>query len=100
MSRRFLVSALLAFTIMLLITGGIVWAAIMSSTNYEMDKLTLEGSGGNMASANYNVGFTVGQTVIGATSSTNYQAKLGFWPGTQTIERDEEVYLPIMVKND
>ncbi len=58
-------------------------ALAMTSTNYRMDwnvPLT-GGAGGSMSSTNYHADLTVGQTVVGASSSTNYAAGLGYWYG-------------------
>ena len=54
----------------------------MSSANYQLDWFTpMTGSGGPTISTNYAANFTVGQTAIGASSSANYQAGLGYWYG-------------------
>ena len=55
----------------------------MSSTNYALDWLVpLTGAGGGPgSSANYAADFTVGQVAIGAASSANYAAGLGYWHG-------------------
>jgi hypothetical protein len=71
-------------------------AQAMSSPNFKLDWLVpLTGGGGAAASANYAVKFTVGQTVVGAMSSTNYQLELGFWAGIGP----SPVYLPLILKN-
>ena len=71
-------------------------ALAMESTNYRLDWFTpLTGSGGNSNSTNYAVNFTVGQSAIGAGSSTNYEGCLGYWCG---IEGEHEIYLPLVLR--
>jgi hypothetical protein len=69
----------------------------MSSQNYSIDwYLPMTGSGGGEAgSTNYAVNFSVGQTVIGASSSNNYHSGLGYWYG---LLLDQLKTLPIIFK--
>jgi hypothetical protein len=54
----------------------------MESTNYKMEwYVPLSGGGGSASSANYAMDYTVGQTVIGNSSSAHYSTGLGFWAG-------------------
>ncbi len=96
MYKRFISPTLLAITLILLLSGGVVLAAIMSSDNYSLSKLTLEGSGGSMSSDNYRVNLTVGQVGVGSASSENYQVGFGFWPGA--VRGGGNVYLPLVLK--
>ncbi len=86
---------LLALTAILLLAGSVL---AMSSTNYRLDWLTpMTGGGGAPASsASYAVNFTVGQTAIGASSSANYGAGLGYWYGAVAQFR---IFLPVVLKN-
>ena len=70
----------------------------ISSTNYALDWFApLTGGGGGAAgSTNYAANFTVGQSAIGASTSTNYEAGLGYWYGAGGEYR---VYLPVMLKS-
>ncbi len=72
----------------------------MESTNYKLTWFTpLTGSGGEgVSSTNYAANFTVGQSVIGASSSMNYESCLGYWCGGDGVEYDYEVYLPLILK--
>ena len=92
MRRR--VTVLLALTAILLLAGS---ALAMSSTNYRLDWFTpMTGGGGAPASsASYAVNFTVGQTAIGASSSANYGAGLGYWYGAVAQFR---IYLPLVLR--
>jgi hypothetical protein len=73
-----------------LLFGARTWA--MSSPTYRLDWFTpLTGSGGGPASsANYKADFTIGQTVIGKTSSANFRAGLGYW----YVMDPQSLYLP------
>ena len=52
------------------------------STSYALEWVTTEGNGGGEASStNYTVVLTIGQSVIGETEGTSYDAQLGFWYG-------------------
>jgi hypothetical protein len=81
--------------IALLLLGGSALA--MSSTNYALDWFVpLTGSGGGpVSSAHYAADFTVGQVVIGAASSANYTAGLGYWYG---IGSRYQIFLPIILR--
>jgi hypothetical protein len=68
----------------------------MESANFSLDWYTpLNSSGGGPSqSANYVANFTIGQTVIGASSSENYSLGLGYWYGLQLYR----VFLPLIMK--
>ena len=86
---------LLALTAILLLAGSVL---AMSSTNYRLDWFTpmTGGGGGPASSASYAVNLTVGQTAIGASSSANYGAGLGYWYGAVAQFR---IFLPVVLKN-
>ncbi len=70
-------------------------AQAMISTNYKMDWFVpLSGGGGHASSTNYAVDITVGQTAVGAASSPNYNAGLGFW----TAVWEWIIHLPLIIK--
>ena len=72
-------------------------ALAMSSDHYRLDWFVpLTGSGGAANSAHYAVNFTVGQSVIGSFSGTNYSGCLGYWCGAAAQYR---VYLPLVLRN-
>jgi hypothetical protein len=90
----------LLIAVVVVLMGGLLLAQIalaMSSTNYKLDWFTplTTGGGGAMSSANYAANITVGQTVRGASASTNYQAGLGYWYGAGGAYR---VFLPVILK--
>jgi hypothetical protein len=72
---------ILSVVVLLLLLAQV--AHSMSSTSYRLDWFTpLTSSGGGASSStNYSVNITIGQSVIGVASSTNYQIGLGFWYG-------------------
>jgi hypothetical protein len=77
MKRKTILFTLL---LLLLLAHG---AQAMSSTNFALDWFTplTSNGGGPSHSTNYAANFTIGQTVIGASSSTNYSMSLGYWYG-------------------
>ncbi len=85
---------LLTLAVLLLLTSSVL---AMSSTNYRLDWFTpLTGGGGGASnSTNYAVNFTVGQSAIGTSSSTNYGGCLGYWCGI----REYRVFLPLVLRN-
>ena len=80
--------------LLLLLAHG---AQAMSSTNFALDWFTLLTSNGGDASSstNYAANFTIGQTVIGASSSTHYSMSLGYWYG---LFQQFLLRLPIVIK--
>ena len=94
MSKRTLIVIAGVLLCSLLLSGV---ALAMRSTNYWLDRYTpLTGGGGGPASStNYAGNFTVGQSGIGASSSTNYQACLGYWCGLA----EYRVFLPLVLRN-
>jgi hypothetical protein len=73
-------------------------ALAMSSTNYRLDWFTpLTGGGGGAASsASYAVNFTVGQSVVGASTSANYGGCLGYWCAGEV---EHQVFLPLVLRD-
>jgi hypothetical protein len=91
-------TVLLTLLILLLLAHG---AQAMSSINFNLNWLVpLTSSGGGPASSvHYAANFTVGQTVINASSSTNYAVGLGYWYGIlPTFRVRFQVRLPIIIK--
>ena len=83
---------LLCLLILLLLAGD---AGAMSSSNFKLDWLVpmTGGGGGPAGSPNYAANFTIGQTVVGASSSENYKVSLGYWPGAT---HQNIVFLPMV----
>lgn len=93
--KRTTILILLALLIFFLLTSS---ALAMSSDNYKLDWFVpLTGGGGGPAgSTNYAVNFTIGQSAIGASSSTNYGVGLGYWYGAGA---QLKIYLPLILRN-
>jgi hypothetical protein len=91
MKRKTILFTLL---LLLLLAHG---AQAMSSANFALDWYTpLTSSGGGLSSSvNYAVNFTIGQTAIGTSSSTNFSTGLGYWYG---IFQQFRVRLPLVAK--
>lgn len=87
------ITLFLILVLLLVLAGS---ALAMESTNYQLNWFTpLTGGGGNSNSTNYAVNFTVGQSVIGTGSSTNYEGCLGYWCGTGS---EHHIYLPQILR--
>ncbi|MGD2178545.1 MAG: hypothetical protein PVG71_12060 [Anaerolineae bacterium] len=89
----------------IVIAGVLLWALLpgtvtlaMGSDNYRLDWFTpLTGSGGGAASSDhYAINFTVGQTVIGKSDSSNYEGCLGYCCGGAAEYR---IFLPLVLRS-
>lgn len=67
-----------------------------SSANYAIPWNVVSGGGSEMASANYAIKSTTGQTAIGPGSSSNYSIGAGYWYGLG--ERSFKIFLPLEMK--
>jgi hypothetical protein len=66
----------------------------MSSSNYKINSDVLAPGGWPSNSTNYSVGDTVGESVIGEGSSTNYTLGAGFWYGGRSLMcQSNDVYM-------
>jgi hypothetical protein len=54
-----------------------------SAANFEIPWQSVNGGGGPMSSASYSVNSSVGQAVIGFSTSANFQAGQGYWYGAE-----------------
>ncbi len=90
MKRTFIL--LMSIGLLLLVST----ASAMSSANYRLDWFTplTTGGGGAATSTHYVVNLTIGQTAYDTSTSTHYQAGLGYWAGLVTYR----VYLPLVLK--
>ena len=96
--KRLSVSILAGFLIILLGVGiGVAQSTHKSSTNYSVPWDVNAAGGSEMASANYAINSTAGQTVIGPGSSGNYKIGAGYWYGQ--IERSYKLFLPLGLNN-
>lgn len=92
-TRAFSIAFLL---IVVLLFGGMTFA--MRSTNFAITRDLFSGSvGGTMTSASYRVDGTLGQAIIGLSSSEHYQINAGYW--FDEIESSAHlVYLPFITR--
>jgi len=72
-------------------------ASATVSTNYRLDWFTPlnTAGGGPVSSAHYSADITIGQTAYTASTSSAYQASLGYWAGILSTLR---VMLPLMMR--
>lgn len=85
---------LLTLILLLLLANGV---QAMGSANYSLGWIVplTSGGGGATASTNYIVTYTIGQSVIGESNSTNFGMNLGFW---QTFVNLLHQWLPLALK--
>lgn len=78
---------------MLLVLLLVPVVSAMSSTHYALDWINplSSGGGGHAVSQEYAVDITIGQSVIGNSSSASHTANLGFW---QRLEQLVHLWLP------
>ena len=91
MNKR-LASLIIGFVCVVIVIG---FALAGSSANYTIPWDVLGRGGNEIASTNYAINSTVGQTSIGPMSSTNYVLKAGYWYGRVT----QYIYLPYVGKD-
>jgi membrane-bound metal-dependent hydrolase YbcI (DUF457 family) len=94
MKKKAPITFLLSLLLLLLAVGSVL---AMSSTNYGLNWFVPFSSGGGSAasSTNYQANITIGQSAVGAVSSTNYQIGIGYWPAFPFIINS---YLPVIRK--
>ena len=68
-------------------------ASIGSAQSYQVDWYVIGSGGGHSESSNYQVNGTIGQPIVGITSSDNYTIESGFWVGGGIIGPQEFAYL-------
>jgi hypothetical protein len=68
--------------------------AVAFAQNYRCDWNVVGIGGGDMSSAAYRCGSTVGQTAVGLTTSSAYQAFIGFWQIDAPVGVQEEAKWP------
>jgi hypothetical protein len=89
----------LAGVFILVLGAGIVFAQPSegSSPNYSIPWDVVSGGGNEMASANFAIKSTTGQTTIGPGSSSSYSIGAGYWTGL--TQRAYEIFLPLSLKS-
>ena len=81
-----------------LLIGAVTAASAMSSPNFRLDwYVNISGAGGGRTSSTqYTADFTVGQNAVGASSSTNFNASMGYWAA---FPFESHLFLPAIVKS-
>jgi hypothetical protein len=76
----------------------LVLVSVVLAASNSITRMAL-GSGGGTAtsSGGYNVNGIVGQGMVGASSSANYQEWAGFWHGSSVL--GDKTYLPSVMKD-
>ena len=90
-------SILLVLVVGLLTIGALATvnrSRAQTSASYGLEWYVLSGGLGEMSSASYRLNSTVGQTMAGEFSGTNYNLYAGYW---QIFLR--RVYLPLVLRN-
>jgi hypothetical protein len=95
MKRRLLL-LMCGVLIALVLAAGVVQA--MESTNFAFNWYPpLTASGGALSKSDHFGGEVfLGQTAVNVSSSTNFQARLGYWPG---VPPDFRFFAPVVRKN-
>lgn len=60
-------------------------ATTASAQTYQIDWYVIGSGGGQAQSANYQINGTVGQPIVGVSSSSNYIVESGFWVGAGLV---------------
>ena len=55
--------------------------SVASAQSYQIDWHVIASGGGHAESANHQVDGTIGQAIVGQSSSSNYILKAGYWVG-------------------
>jgi hypothetical protein len=88
------VAIILTLVLLLLLVSSV---QAMNSANFALDWMIplTSGGGGAVASSNYAIQYSVGQSAIGETDSTNYGTNMGYWQNFITYLR---TWVPVIFK--
>ena len=94
MDKRKWISLLVVILCAFLLAGNVL---AMSSSGYMLEWYTplTGGGGGEASSENFAVNLTIGQTVIGNSSSASYGSGLGYWYG---LLKEWLTHLPVILR--
>ncbi len=73
----------------------LVTSVVLAANGYEISRYVIGGGGRHSEADPYTLDATVGQAVVGVTSSDSYELCAGFWCGMG----EYKVYLPIILRN-
>ena len=85
---------ILTMVLLLLLVSSV---QAMNSANYAIDWMIplTSGGGGTIASSNYAIQYSVGQSAVGVSDSTHYATNMGFW---QNFITNLRTWVPIIYK--
>lgn len=83
----------LSLAVLLLILGIGVSSAVLTAT-YDIDWWVFSGGGAPSSVGNVTLDGSLGQSIIGNSSSANYELDAGYW-----LRGVYEVFLPLVLKN-
>ncbi len=63
----------------------LILASAASAQNYQIDWWVIGSGGGHSQSGSYQLDGTVGQPIVGQSSSPNYRVEAGFWVGSAPV---------------
>jgi hypothetical protein len=63
----------------------ILLSPLVMAQNYQIDRFVVASGGGEMSSTNYGINGTIGQPLVGTSSSSNYIVESGFWVGIGAV---------------
>ncbi len=82
---------ILTLAVLLLLTS-----VTLAANGYEISREVIGSGGGHSEAGPYSLDATIGQAVVGASSSGDYELGAGFWNGTAA---QYKIYLPVVLKN-
>lgn len=59
----------------------VLLTSVAIAQDYSIDRYVIASGGGHSESSNYQIDGTIGQSIVGVSSSENYIVKAGFWVG-------------------
>jgi len=90
--QMFLVLLLLGMVILLLV--GVVFAS--TEDGFDLNRNVLAGGGGKMSGGSFEISGTVGQNVIGTSSTSGFTVNQGFW---YQLSSENWTFLPLTIKH-
>ena len=60
---------------------AVIWTPLCLAQNYHIDWWVVGSGGGHSQSGSYQLDGTIGQPIVGQSSSANYRLEAGFWVG-------------------
>ena len=68
--------------------------SVVTAQNYQIDWYVIASGGGHSESATYQIDGTIGQPIVGVSSSPNYSVDAGFWVGAGEVGPSGYEYIP------